>query len=64
MNALEMGSFDVEEYFTEFWQHQRLLVNEKVEHSELLQNPDKWQKFSINKNEMFVKGAENKKLFN
>lgn len=61
---LEIGSFDVKEHFKEFWQYQRLLVNEKIEHSELLQNPDKWQKFSINKNELIVKGADNKKLFN
>ena len=64
MNALHIGSFDVVAHFKEFWIHQRLLVNDKVEHSELLLDPDKWKKHKIKRNELIVKGDENKHQFN
>ncbi len=56
MNALHIGCFDVEEHFKEFWQKVRVVVNQKVEHSELLQHPDNSRKLSFKNSELFVHG--------
>lgn len=61
--VLENEPFDVEAHFKEFWLHQRMLVNDKVEHSELLQNPNRWKNSQIDKNDLIIKGNEDRQEF-
>lgn len=64
MNALHIGSFDVVAHFKEFWLEERFLVNQKIEHSELMQSQDNWEKFSIKKSETTAKDDQSKHQFN